>query len=86
MTTDDYAMLTELRIAVARLEEQVRAVHTKMDEAVVSRAHLEERLAPLTENMNKWKGGVAAITLVAGSIGAAVTTLLKQFFATGNLP
>ena len=73
-------------VSIARLEEQIKAVNAKLDDAVVSRAHLEERLAPLTENMNKWKGGVAAITLVAGSIGALVSTLVKSLFLGGSSP
>lgn len=73
-------------VSIARLEEQIKAVNAKLDDAVVSRAHLEERLAPLTENMNKWKGGVAAITLVAGSIGALISTLIKSLFINGSSP
>lgn len=70
----DQEVLTEIRIALARLE-------TKMDEAMVSREHLEARLAPLTENMNKWKGGLAAIIFVSGSVGAAITALANHLFA-----
>jgi hypothetical protein len=73
-------------VSIARLEEQIKAVNEKLDQAVVSRAHLDERLAPLTENMNKWKGGVAAITIVAGSVGAFVSTLVKQWFLSGSSP
>lgn len=75
-----------LLVSIARLEEQIKSLNEKLDQAVVSRAHLEERLAPLTENMNLWKGGVAAITLVAGSIGAFISTLIKQFFLNGSSP
>ena len=78
--------LTELRIVVARLDERTKAIMQKLDDAVVSREHLEQRLAPLTENMNKWKGGVAAITIVAGSIGAVITTVVKHLFTSGSSP
>ena len=73
-------------VSIARLEEQIKAVNHKLDEAVVSRAHFEERLAPLYENMNRWKGGVAAITLVAGSIGAIISTFIKNMFLNGSSP
>lgn len=75
-----------LLVSIARLEEQIKAVNAKLDDAVVSRAHFEERLAPLTENMNRWKGGMAVITLVAGSVGAIVTTFIKQVFLNGSSP
>jgi hypothetical protein len=64
----------------------MNTVITKLDQAMVSREHLEKRIAPLTENMNKWKGGMTAITLVAGSIGALVTTFAKHLFLGGSSP
>lgn len=76
--------LTELRITVARLDERMNTVITKLDQSMVSREHLNDTLKPLTENMNKWKGGMAAITVVAGSIGALVTTFVKTFFMHGG--
>jgi len=79
-------IITDVRLSLARLEVEVKNLNKKMDSAVVSREHLETRLAPLTENMNKWKGGVAAITIVAGSIGALVTTLVKTWFLNGASP
>jgi peptidoglycan hydrolase CwlO-like protein len=79
-------ILTEVRLALARLEVKVQGLDQKMDSAVVSREHLENRLAPLTENMNKWKGGMAAITLVAGSVGALVTTVVKYLLTGGSSP
>jgi hypothetical protein len=76
--------LTELRITVARLDERMNTIIVKLDQAMVSREHLETRLAPLSENINKWKGGVAAITIVAGSVGALITTLFKSIFMQGG--
>ena len=76
----DQDVLTELRIAVARIEERQRSMDRKLDEAVVSREHLDERLAPLIEHMNKGKGALAAITLTAGAIGATIATFLKHLF------
>lgn len=73
-------VLIELRIAVARLEEQVKLVNTKLDLAVVSREHMESKLAPLMENMNKGKGALAAATLMAGAIGATLATFFKYLF------
>lgn len=73
-------ILTDLRIAVARLEEQVKLVNTKLDIAVVSREHMESKLAPLVENMNRGKGALAAATVIAGMIGATVATFFKQLF------
>lgn len=78
--------LTELRITVARLDERMNTVITKLDQSMVSREHLNETLKPLTESMDKWKGGLAVITIVAGSIGALVTTFIKQFFLGGSSP
>lgn len=71
-------------ISIARLEEQIKAIHQKLDDAVVSRSHLDERLAPITENMNKWKGGITVIALVAGSVGAFVSALAKHWFSIGG--
>lgn len=79
--------LTELRITVARLDERMNTVITKLDQSMVSREHLQETLRPLTDNMNRWKGGLATITVVAGSIGALVTTFVKAFFlGNGSSP
>jgi hypothetical protein len=78
--------LTELRVTVARLDERMNTVIAKLDQNMVSREHLQETLKPLTENMNRWKGGLAAITVVAGSIGALVTTFIKQMFLNGSSP
>ena len=78
--------LTELRVTVARLDERMNTVIAKLDQNMVSREHLQDTLKPLTENMNKWKGGLAAITVVAGSIGALVTTFIKQIFLNGSSP
>ena len=75
----DNDILTELRITVARIEERQRSMDRKLDEAVVSREHLDERLEPLVEHMNKGKGALATVTLAAGAIGATVATFLKQF-------
>jgi hypothetical protein len=83
---DQTAMNVNILVSIARLEEQIKAVNSKLDDAVVSRAHLEERLAPLTENMNRWKGGIAAITLVAGSVGAVISTFVKNLFLNGSSP
>lgn len=78
MAPSEHDVLTELRIAVARLEERTRSMDAKLDEAMVSREHLEKRLAPLTANMNRWKGALITITFIAGSLGAAVTTAVKN--------
>lgn len=78
--------LTELRVTVARLDERMNTVIAKLDQNMVSREHLQETLKPLTDNMNRWKGGLAAITVVAGSIGALVTTFVKQLFLGGSSP
>lgn len=78
--------LTELRITVARLDERMNTVISKLDQSMVSREHLSETLKPLTDNMNRWKGGLATITVVAGSIGALVTTFVKQMFLGGSSP
>lgn len=78
--------LTELRITVARLDERMNTVITKLDQNMVSREHLQETLKPLTENMDRWKGGLATITVVAGSIGALVTTFVKNLFMGGSSP
>lgn len=80
MTPEQQDVLTQLRLAVARLEVKVQSIDEKMDSAVVSRAHLEERLAPLTENMNRWKGGLAALVLGAGTVGGAITSAISHFF------
>ena len=84
MAPTDSEILTELRIAVARLEEQVRMANHKLDTAVITSEHLEKRLAPFTANMNRWKGALAVITLVAGSLGATVTTIVKQFLGVSS--
>ena len=86
MPPQDDSTLTELRVLVARLDERMNTVLTKLDRDMVSREHLQDTLRPLTENMNKWKGGLAAITVVAGSIGALVTTFIKQIFLNGSSP
>lgn len=78
--------LTELRITVARLDERMNTVISKLDQSMVSREHLHETLKPLTENMDRWKGGMAVITLAAGSVGALVTTIIKHLFAGGSSP
>lgn len=71
-------LLRELHATVARLDERTKTIIDKLDDAVVSREHLENRLAPLTENMNKWKGALTVVTVIAGAIGATVATLLKR--------
>lgn len=86
MPPQDDNTLTELRVLVARLDERMNTVLTKLDRDMVSREHLQDTLKPLTENMNKWKGGLAAITVVAGSVGALVTTFIKQLFLNGSSP
>lgn len=84
MPPTDSDILTELRIAVARIEtridERFNAVDNKFEQAMVSREHLEQRLAPLTANMNRWKGALVVITFVAGSLGAVVATAIKNAF------
>ena len=77
----DQDVLTQLQISLAEVRTELRYMRTSLDQAVVSREHLEARLAPLTDHMNRWKGALVVITFVAGSIGAAVTTVLKQAFA-----
>lgn len=78
ITSDHDETLTELRIAVARLDERTIKILERLDQAVVSRTHLEERLAPITENLNRWKGALTLIVIVAGSISAAVTIFIKN--------
>lgn len=84
-------ILTDLRIAVARLDEQLKAVlsqlaaqrETARAERETERAyreHMETKLNPLIESVNKGKGAFAAATLIAGAIGATVATFLKQVF------
>src|SRR5574343_1189639 len=75
-------VLSALRVAVARLEERIdqkrKAIEDKIDLVVVSREHLELRLAPLFENMNKGKGALAMIIFVAGGLGALVYEFLRH--------
>lgn len=78
MAPSEQDLLTDLRIMVARLDERTRNIDRKLDEAVVSRADLEERLGPLTANMNRWKGALVVITFIAGSVGATISTWLKH--------
>jgi hypothetical protein len=79
-------ILTELRISVAELRGEVRHINVKLDEAVVSRDHLEKKLAPIIESMNRGKGALAAATLMAGAIGATVATVVKEIFNHSPLP
>lgn len=80
----DNDILTDLRLAVARLEVQTRNINEKLDTAVVSREQLEARLAPITEYMNRWKGALTMIVLIAGAAGAAVTTGIRQLLNGAN--
>lgn len=80
MAPSEQDILTDLRIAVARLDERTKTIVEKLDEAMVSREHLEKRLAPLTANMNRWKGALVVITFIAGSLGATITTWIKHAF------
>ena len=77
--SDTETVLTDLRIAVARLEEQIKIVNTKLDLERLAREHTEKQLAPLMESVNKGKGALAAATLIAGAIGATVATGVKHF-------
>ena len=79
----DQDILTELRISVAELRGEVRHINLKLDEAVVSREHLERKLAPIVESLNRGKGALAAATLMAGAIGATIATMFKHFFGIG---
>jgi hypothetical protein len=84
MIQEQDSVLVDLRIAVARLEEQVKVVNVKLDvERETDRAYREQmdaKLAPLVDNMNKGKGALAAATLVAGALGAGFATAVKHFF------
>jgi hypothetical protein len=73
-------VLVDLRIAVARLEEQVKVVNTKLDVERIYREQMDAKLAPLVESMNKGKGAFAAAALAAGVLGAGFATALKHFF------
>lgn len=70
--------LTDLRVAVARLEERLDTVIHKLDQAMVSRHQLEERLAPLTTNIDRWKGGLAMLAITAGIVGSLLGKLLHR--------
>lgn len=85
-------MLTDLRIATARLDEQVKTVIEKLDAAVASRAEvrkelesvqkeLNDRLGPVTESMNRWKGALAMIALFVGAVASAVTLFVEHWLA-----
>lgn len=73
-------ILTDLRLAVARLETKVEGIDEKLDTTVVSHLHLETRLAPLTANINRWKGGMAVLVLVGGIVGSLLVNLAKSLF------
>jgi hypothetical protein len=80
MIQEQDSVLVDLRIAVARLEEQVKVVNTKLDVERIYREQMDAKLAPLVESMNKGKGAFAAAALVAGALGAGFATALKHFF------
>jgi hypothetical protein len=80
MNQEQDSVLVDLRIAVARLEEQVKVVNTKLDVERIYREQMDAKLAPLVESMNKGKGAFAAAALVAGALGAGFATALKHFF------
>ena len=76
----DHEILTALRIEMAEIRVEMRSTNVMLREALVSREHLDARLKPITENMDRWKGALTIITIIAGSIGATVATGLKHLF------
>jgi hypothetical protein len=81
MPPDQHEILTQLQISMAEIRTELKYMRASLDQAVVARNELEGRLVPLTEHMNRWRGALVVITFIAGGIGAAVTTILKQAFA-----
>jgi hypothetical protein len=95
MTSDQDTVLTELRIAVARLDEQLKAVlyqlaaqretsRAERETECAYREHMEAKLAPLIESVDRGKGALAAATLLAGAIGAAFATGFKHLFGIAS--
>ena len=84
MPPDQQELLTDLRLAVARLEVRLGSMDDKMDTALVSREHFENRLAPLIRHMDRWKGGLAAWLFMAGTAGAAITSAVSHFFTNSG--
>lgn len=80
MQQDQEHVLTDLRIAVARLEENVKLISLKLDGERLYREQMDAKLAPLAESMNKGKGMLAAATLMAGITGAGIATVVKHVF------
>lgn len=73
-------ILSDLRVLVARLDERTLTIVQKLDQAVVARRELEERLEPLADSVTRWKGGLTVIALAAGSIGAAAAGIARKIF------
>ena len=91
MTVASEEVLTDVRILVARLdertksiadklEEHARSIDRKLDEAVISRKELDERLEPLTTHMERGKGALAAMTFAASVVGATLSWFFSNFF------
>jgi hypothetical protein len=77
-------VLIELRIAMAEVRAELKHVNVKLDQAMVSREHLETRLAPILKSLDQGRGALAVVTLLAGAIGATVATFIKQMFHVGT--
>lgn len=76
--TPEEKTLIDLQVAVARLEERLETVIHKLDQAMVSRHQLEERLAPLASNIDRWKGGLAMLAVTAGVVGSLIGKLIHR--------
>lgn len=79
---EHHDILIGVRIALARLEEQVRHVREQQEEnRRISSERLdsiETQLRPVTESVTRWKGALTAIAIAAGAIGALVSTAIKR--------
>jgi hypothetical protein len=74
-------ILSDLRVTVARLDERTLTIIEKLDQAVIARRDLEERLEPLAESVTRWKGGLTVIALAAGAIGAAAAKVATKLLS-----
>ncbi len=73
-------LLTDLRITVARIEERTKTILDVVEEGERRRAALEERIEPIAETVERWKGALALLALMSGLAGAMVTLGIKRLF------
>jgi hypothetical protein len=73
-------VLTELRIAVARIEERTKTILDVIEEGECRRAALEERIEPIADTVERWKGALALLALMSGIAGAVITVAFKKLF------